>query len=142
MTKFFKNLYRLIFIGTPFFMILNYIKNFLPNYKSKKKSLMIEKKIYSDFKSFDQRKKWFCNNLYYLNNNLKDLNNIKNILEIGSYEGRSAIYFLQIFPNAKITCVDTWSGSDEHLNENFDIIESYFDMNTINYQNEKRFVFL
>ena len=140
MTKFFKNLYRLIFIGTPFFMILNYIKNFLPNYKSKKKSLMIEKKIYSDFKSFDQRKKWFCNNLYYLNNNLKDLNNINNILEIGSYEGRSAIYFLQIFPNAKITCVDTWSGSDEHLNENFDIIESYFDMNTINYQNEKRLI--
>ena len=140
MTKFFKNLYRLISIGTPFFMILNFIKNFLPNYKSKRKSLIIEKKYYSDFKSFDQSKKWFCNNLYYLNNNLKDLNNINDILEIGSYEGRSAIFFLKTFPNARITCVDTWSGSDEHINENFDIIESYFDKNTGNYQNEKRLI--
>ena len=33
MTKFFKNLYRLILIGTPLFIIFNYIKNFLDNYK-------------------------------------------------------------------------------------------------------------
>ena len=36
MTKFFKNLYRLILIGSPLFIILNYLKNFLPNYKTKK----------------------------------------------------------------------------------------------------------
>ncbi|MDA9731242.1 class I SAM-dependent methyltransferase [Candidatus Pelagibacter sp.] len=140
MTKFFKNLYRLISIGTPFFIILNYIKNFLPNYKSKKKSLLIEKKLYSDFKSLDQNKKWFCNNLYYLDNHLRHLDNINNILEIGSYEGRSAIFFLKNFSNAKITCVDTWSGSDEHLDQNFDIIESFFDKNTYNYQINKRLI--
>lgn len=140
MTKFFKNLYRLIYIGTPFFMILNYIKNFLPNYKSKSKSFIIEKKYYPNFRSFDQNKKWFCNNLYFLNHNLKNLDDINNILEIGSYEGRSAIFFLNFFSNARITCVDTWAGSDEHLNENFDIIESYFDMNTRNYQNNKRLI--
>ena len=36
MTKFFKNLYRLILIGTPLFIILNYIRNFLQTIKLKK----------------------------------------------------------------------------------------------------------
>ena len=79
-------------------------------------------------------------NLYYLNNHLNNLENITNILEIGSYEGRSAVFFLKIFSNSKITCVDTWSGSDEHLNQNFDIIESFFDKNTRNYRINKRLI--
>jgi predicted O-methyltransferase YrrM len=36
------------------------------------------------------------------------------ILEIGSWEGRSAIYFLNFLPRSTITCVDTFSGGDEH----------------------------
>ena len=138
MTKFFKNLYRLLSIRTPFFILLNYITNFLLNYKSKKKSSKIENQIYSDFKSFNFKEKWFCNNLYYLNNYFKYSNDISNILEIGSYEGRSAIFFLKMFKNSKITCVDTWSGSDEHLKQNFSIIETNFDTNTKLYQNENR----
>ena len=93
MTKFFKNLYRLLLIRTPFFLLLNYITNFLPNYKSKRKSSKIENQIYSDFKSFNLQEKWFCNNLYYLNNYFKNSNDVSDILEIGSYEGRSAIFF-------------------------------------------------
>ena len=38
MTKFFKNLFKLILIGTPWYIISNYIKNFIPNYKTKNKS--------------------------------------------------------------------------------------------------------
>ncbi len=97
MTKFFKNLYRLILIGTPFFVILNYIKNFIPNYKSKRKSLKIEKLIYENFKSYDENEKWFCNNLNFLTNYFKNIKNINNILEIGSYEGRSSIFFFKNF---------------------------------------------
>ncbi len=138
MTKFFKNLYRLLLIRTPFFILLNYITNFLPNYKSKRKSSKIEKQIYSDFKSFNFKEKWFCNNLYYLNNYFKYSNDISDILEIGSYEGRSAIFFLKTFKNSKITCVDTWSGSDEHLKQNFNIIEANFDINTKSYQDDNR----
>ena len=59
MTKFFKNLYRLIIIGTPLFIILNYIKNFLPNYKIKKKSNILEKTIYNNFISYNENEKWF-----------------------------------------------------------------------------------
>lgn len=38
-----------------------------------------------------------------------------NILEIGSWEGRSTLFIATYFPNATITAVDTWEGSDEHL---------------------------
>jgi hypothetical protein len=38
-----------------------------------------------------------------------------NILEIGSWEGLSSYFILKTFKNATLTCVDTWQGSDEHL---------------------------
>jgi len=137
MTKFFKNLYRLIYIKTPYFIILNYIKNFLPNYKTKKKSLNIEEKIYTNFHSINKKEKWFCNNLNFLSNYFDKINNIRKILEIGSYEGRSVIFFLKKFSDSTITCVDTWSGSDEHINHDFNNVEKNFDTNTNFYQNNK-----
>ena len=138
MSKFFKNLYRLIQIDTKFFIILKFIYNFLPNYKTKRKSKIIENEIYNDFKSYNEKEKWFCNNLFFLNNQLKKIKNIRNILEIGSYEGRSCIYFGKKFIDAKITCVDTWSGSDEHLNIKFQEIESNFDKNILNHLGNDR----
>jgi len=138
MTKFFKNLFRLIFIKTPWFIIFNYIKNFLPNYKSKNKSKIIEQEIYKNFSTINENHKWFCNNLNFLNNSFKDVIGIKNILEIGSYEGRSAIFFLDNFKNSIINCVDTWSGSDEHDNFDFGVIEKNFDSNTSAFQSNDR----
>lgn len=39
------------------------------------------------------------------------------VLEIGSWEGRSAILFLNYLPHCHITCIDTFSGSVElHMN--------------------------
>jgi len=38
------------------------------------------------------------------------------ILEIGSWEGMSALFLAERFPKAQITCVDTWEGADEHRN--------------------------
>ena len=140
MTKFFKNLFRLILIKTPFFIIISYIKNFFPNYKSKRKSLMIEQKIYNNFVSLNDKEKWFCNNLNFLTNNFRHVSGIKDILEIGSYEGRSAIFFLKTFLNSKITCVDTWSGSDEHLNFDFIKIEKNFDSNTSEFHSDGRLI--
>ena len=59
------------------------------------------------------------------------------MLEIGSYEGRSAIFFADIFRESKISCVDTWSGSDEHQNINFKSIENNFDQNIENLKNNQ-----
>lgn len=56
------------------------------------------------------------------------------ILEIGSWEGRSAIFFLRYFPHGRLTCIDTFEGSAEHrLREKWSVqlahIESRFDAN-------------
>src|SRR5262245_36458650 len=36
------------------------------------------------------------------------------VLEIGSWEGRSALFFLNFLPRARLTCVDTFAGGQEH----------------------------
>lgn len=54
------------------------------------------------------------------------------ILEIGSWEGRSSLFFLTYFTQAQLTAVDTWAGSDEwHYNATSDLrdLETRFDHN-------------
>lgn len=36
------------------------------------------------------------------------------VLEIGSWEGRSALFFLNYLPGATLTCIDTFAGGQEH----------------------------
>ena len=59
------------------------------------------------------------------------------ILEIGSWEGRSAVFFAQYFPNGSVTCIDTFAGGPvEHYGAMVDEIaqvESRFDANTKDY---------
>lgn len=60
------------------------------------------------------------------------------VLEIGSWEGRSAIFFLEFLPLCRITCIDTFAGSDEHKlgtvwNQNVAGIENRFDANLASY---------
>ncbi|MBS7543439.1 class I SAM-dependent methyltransferase [Ancylobacter oerskovii] len=38
-----------------------------------------------------------------------------NVLELGSYEGSSAVFFARFFPSAKVTCIDTFWGPYERL---------------------------
>jgi len=42
---------------------------------------------------------------------------VKEYLEIGSFEGRSAITASEMFPNAHLTCIDTFEGGDEHTEQ-------------------------
>ena len=57
------------------------------------------------------------------------------ILEIGSFEGRSAIFFLSFFENSQLVCIDTFTGSTEHHGEdapyfsNMNEVERRFDAN-------------
>ena len=139
MKKLIRNIYNLLSISTPYFIIFNYIKNYFPNYRKKKQCSNIDEKIYQNFKSIDLSKKWFTNNLYFLSKNLSNLK-VKNLLEIGSYEGRSAIFFITFFNYAKIYCVDTWKGSDEHKKNIFKRVEKNFDLNTFSYLNDKKLI--
>jgi predicted O-methyltransferase YrrM len=36
------------------------------------------------------------------------------IMEIGSWEGRSALFFLNYLPRARLVCIDTFAGGEEH----------------------------
>jgi hypothetical protein len=51
-------------------------------------------------------------------------------LEIGSWEGQSGNFILRTLTNARLTCVDTWTGGDEHKDmDALAIIEANFDSN-------------
>ena len=96
MKKLIRNIYNLICISTSSFIIINYLKNYFFYYRKKTQCRLIENSIYSNFKSLDESKKWFINNLYFLKKNLSNIK-INTLLEIGSYEGRSAVFFAILF---------------------------------------------
>ena len=64
---------------------------------------------------------WFSKNMNIWKNYLVTLKEIK-YLEIGSFEGRSAVFVGELNNVKEITCVDTFEGSDEHNNINFDLV--------------------
>ena len=61
---------------------------------------------------------WFTGNIPHWINAFRiaeiSANSSVKVLEIGSFEGRSALFFLDYFRSGTIHCVDTWVGSDEH----------------------------
>jgi predicted O-methyltransferase YrrM len=36
------------------------------------------------------------------------------VIEVGSWEGRSALFFMNYLPRSKLVCIDTFEGSEEH----------------------------
>ncbi|QLB14269.1 methyltransferase [Mannheimia granulomatis] len=60
---------------------------------------------------------WFSHNIPSLNS-IFDYLKPQRILEIGSFEGRSTVFFiekaLEYQPNVEITCIDSWEGGAEH----------------------------
>ena len=129
---FVKNLFRLIKNRSDFkfiYFFLNYSLKFFFNekkinkYNFKKWEDLTEKKIFSE--------KWFLRNIFFLDKMLIEFKSKYNkILEIGSFEGISAIYFIKNFKNSLLTCVDPFTGSDEHKHiKDKHIIEKNFDFN-------------
>jgi len=61
------------------------------------------------------------------------------ILEIGSWEGRSAIFFLEFFARSRLTCVDTFEGGsserarDPVYSQSCSDLERRFDLNLSDY---------
>ena len=82
---------------------------------------------------------WTSSNLQIWSSVLAPIKNKRiEILELGSWEGRSAVFFAEFFPYSNINCVDTFSGGSEHLgNSTFKAqiphIESRFDRNVKQY---------
>ena len=98
------------------------------------------KRSKNKFRDFLKNKKlsqdWFSHNVYDWQKTLEDYINIKfEYLEIGSFEGCSALYIAQNYKGAKITCVDAWDVNTVG-NENLDLenIELNFDKNTLEFK--------
>jgi predicted O-methyltransferase YrrM len=97
-----------------------FIKSKIKNEK-KKHQIILSKKIISN--------DYFSSSAFYFYNLLKKLPKNLKYLEIGSYEGNSALYVSTNFPNSNITCVDLWEDVEEYKGKDFNIIEKNFDLN-------------
>lgn len=79
---------------------------------------------------------WFSSTIHEWNDTLAEFKSQPGLsfLEVGSFEGRSAIWLLENIltdPTSQLTCVDTWHGSAEHQGTGLDFtkIEETFDHN-------------
>jgi len=97
-----------------------FIKSKIKNEKKKHKILLSKKFISNDY---------FSPSAFYFYNFLKKLPKNFKYLEIGSYEGNSALYVSTNFPDSNLTCVDVWKGVEEHEGKDFNIIEKNFNLN-------------
>ena len=97
-----------------------FIKSKIKKEKRKHKMVLSKKIISNDY---------FSSNAFYFYNLLNKLAKDFKYLEIGSYEGNSALYVATNFPTSNITCVDLWEGVEEYKGKDFSIIEKNFDLN-------------
>ena len=79
---------------------------------------------------------WFSNNITTWINIFSEQNLKKKleILEIGSYEGASAVFFVNFFNSSNLTCIETFDGSDEHKEIDFKKVKKNFDHNLQNFK--------
>jgi len=96
--------YLLIKTRSNFIIILSFIKHYFITFDSNKDFInkIYHKKIFN----YDD---WFTSKISILIHYLNQYNfdSKINALEIGSFEGRSSIFFLNYFKNINLTCVDT-----------------------------------
>ena len=100
--------------------------------KKRHKRFLITKKITQDY---------FSSHAYNFYEIIKKFKNFK-YLEIGSFEGNSAMFVAKYFKNSKIYCVDNWLGTEEYDNLNFSKLENNFDLNTSEFNNINKFKML
>jgi predicted O-methyltransferase YrrM len=130
---FFKNVYRLILNKSKLklfskFLVFSleyyFYRSEIIDYNNKKIDILTKNKKVSEF--------WFTKNIFFLDKIFNSFykHKIKYILEIGSFEGISALYFLEKFQDCFISCVDPFTGSDEHTNKKIKSkLEKNFDYN-------------
>ena len=131
---FLKNIYFLFICYAPGAVFGEFIFNYIIGRKRVKYKFSPQlrnfKKLCSS-KNFSND--WFSGNIPYwleIFNNHNFYEKKANILEIGSWEGMSSLFILTELSDATLTCVDTWSGSDEHQGSNvLNSIELNFDNN-------------
>ena len=137
---------------------MNILKKFFFLYKSKTSKSIYLIFVITKFKNIFLKKKIKFNKKNHINflkkkdithdyfsshafNFLSVLSKFKNFkyLEIGSFEGNSAMFVAKNFPNSDIYCIDNWSGTEEYKDLKFTTVESNFDNNMSEFYNYKKF---
>ena len=120
----FKDSYRMLKVILP--LVKNNKLKFIfkiiegQNYLKFQPNLDNEKKYFNNKYQFNYDD-WFSNNMNVWKYYLKTLKEVE-YLEIGSFEGRSAVFVGELDNVKEITCVDTFEGSDEHNDINFGLV--------------------
>ena len=102
MLQIFKKIFFLYKCKSSFLVIYIFIKSKI-KYEKKKHRIFLSSKIIST--------DYFSSQAFYFYNLLKELPKNFRYLEIGSYEGNSALYVSNNFPKGHVTCVDFWEAS-------------------------------
>jgi len=102
-----------------------------------KKKIKIEKKYFLDsLLNLKISSEFFSVNAYNFYNHLSSLKKNFKYLEIGSFEGGSAIYISRRFDESKIYCVDNWIKTEDGYSKiDFNDVEKNFDFNIEQYSN-------
>ena len=131
--SFLKNLWYVIRSGAPASLVWSFILTRLRRSRiEENKPAMDASRLFTKEGTFTQD--WFSWNIPYWEHHARAKQkgeDIREILEVGSFEGLSSCYILQAFPQSQLTCVDTWEGSDEHVGTaGIRQSEANFDANT------------
>ena len=118
----------MIFLIQKFFNI--FIKKKIKSFKKRNQIFLKNKRKTNDY--FSMHSYNFFKYLNFLEGNF-------NYLEIGTYEGNSAMFVANTFPKSKVYCVDNWNKTEEYGDQNFDIVEKNFDYNTSSFNNILKF---
>ena len=104
-----------------------FLKKKIKAYKKQNQNFLKNKKISNDY---------FSMNAFNFYKHIKRYSYRNfNYLEIGSYEGNSAMFLSRYFSNCKIHCVDNWHSTEEYGGQNFEEVEKNFDFNIKEFSN-------
>ena len=136
----FNNFKKIIFLiksQASFIIIFIFIINKFQNIFVKKQIKRQKKNNIEYLKKKRITHDYFSQNAYNFFKIIKKFNYF-NYLEIGAFEGNSAMFIARNFQKSKIYCVDNWVGTEEYNNLIFSEVENNFDFNTNEFENLKK----
>ena len=117
-------------------LILIFLISKFKDFFVKRKIINLKKNHQNSIKNKKITYDYFSSHAYNFYFYLKNLDPYFEYLEVGSYEGNSAIFIANNFDKANIYCVDSWKKTNEYKHQNnFSDVEKNFDENTFNYKN-------
>ncbi len=123
----------------PFKVYLIYFLTKLKNFFVKRKIIYFKREHQNFIKNKRITNDYFSSHSFNFFGIMKKKKPFFEYLEIGSFEGNSAIFVAKNFPMSKITCIDPWIKTSEYAEElNFIDVEKNYDENVREFKNIKK----